>query len=412
MSISSLDDLLCRLFQKDDYSSMGSLGSQSEIYMSKTKVVKIVYLEESAAHIDFVKECACIKATSGPFVMPVYECGIYKNYGYISMPRGVDARDFRPTTEAEFASFMYQLLTSVMHIHERHVVHYDIKPHNVILLNGVKLADFGIAEFFPTMMKTVYPNKVTHGYRPPELARAMSKGHGYIEVSILEAKASDVWATFVTIIDTITSRGFVTILQRIGEDDEKFNMRLLDHIVRPWTLRRNMLTAEANRILSDEMIYRINEMGSLAFQEKWQKRGSAEDLRDVIYRESPVRMGPILNVKHYWDSMDKAIRLIDDMMLTDEEVVAAKVLFVLLMDVHRGNALFRECDLLATSYILASTHVELHDLEKAFGIGTSKKVHALVSYTNGNIIPKAFKKYLAYGMNEESILEALKEDMK
>ena len=43
---------------------------------------------------------------------------------------------------------MAELLAALQHAHERGVVHRDVKPGNIILLDdgGVKVADFGIAK--------------------------------------------------------------------------------------------------------------------------------------------------------------------------------------------------------------------------------------------------------------------------
>ena len=50
--------------------------------------------------------------------------------------------------EVDVAAWMVQLLLALKYLHERKVLHRDIKPQNVFLTgkNMVKLGDFGIAK--------------------------------------------------------------------------------------------------------------------------------------------------------------------------------------------------------------------------------------------------------------------------
>lgn len=410
-AVSSLDELLTRLFRNAPYERREFECKLSKIYMSDQFVVKIVTFEYNTNGADFVKECGYMRHAEGPFVMPLIECGHYKEYGYIKMARGkCNALDYVPQSEGDFVSFVYQLYTAVIHLHRKRIVHYDIKPKNIVLMNGLRLIDFGISEFFPTHSKSVYAHKVTYPYRSPEICDAIANNYSEMEVSFEEASSADVWAAFTTILSIICEETYVKI-PRYGNDDMEFNVHLKKHIVRPWTLKRHHLTRHASGILSDAMIHRLNEMATLSLQSDWRSRGTAEDVRDIIYRVPPVRMGPILNVRYYWDSMGKAMSRFTNPLLCKYEETAAKVLYVLLMDMYRGNAIFTEADLMATAYVLASTTATREDIEYAFGPGTYNKVLSLTTYTNGHIIPRRYNDYnLKDG--EEAILARLTEDMK
>ena len=52
-------------------------------------------------------------------------------------------------SEEEASAFIKQILEGVKHLHEHHIVHLDLKPENIMLLDRnstkIKLIDFGLA---------------------------------------------------------------------------------------------------------------------------------------------------------------------------------------------------------------------------------------------------------------------------
>lgn len=69
-------------------------------------------------------------------------------------------------------SLNYQMLDSLAYLHDRSILHRDLKGSN-ILLDGkgvLKLADFGLARFYSKRKRDDYTNRViTLWYRSPEL---------------------------------------------------------------------------------------------------------------------------------------------------------------------------------------------------------------------------------------------------
>ncbi|XP_077972047.1 uncharacterized protein LOC144427161 [Styela clava] len=77
---------------------------------------------------------------------------------------------FYPELALDFAK---QLFAEIEYIHDKHVVHNDLKSDNVFLSldqEVIKIGDFGISEVIESKTQTVYTRKGlgTDGYRPPE----------------------------------------------------------------------------------------------------------------------------------------------------------------------------------------------------------------------------------------------------
>lgn len=75
-------------------------------------------------------------------------------------------------TAAQVQSFMRQLLAGIDHIHQRCVLHRDLKPQNLLISNNdrtLKIADFGLARSFAIPVRKYTNAVVTLWYRPPDV---------------------------------------------------------------------------------------------------------------------------------------------------------------------------------------------------------------------------------------------------
>jgi serine/threonine-protein kinase len=103
----------------------------------------------------FRREAQAAGRLAHPGIVGVYEYGedAAADATFIAMElvRGRDLKSLfdsgKRFTLAETGRLMAELLAALQHAHERGVVHRDVKPGNIILLDdgGVKVADFGIA---------------------------------------------------------------------------------------------------------------------------------------------------------------------------------------------------------------------------------------------------------------------------
>jgi len=75
-------------------------------------------------------------------------------------------------SDAQLKSLCQQMLAGLSYLHQKGVIHRDIKGSNILVNSRgeLKLADFGLARFYQKRRQSDYTNRViTLWYRPPEL---------------------------------------------------------------------------------------------------------------------------------------------------------------------------------------------------------------------------------------------------
>jgi serine/threonine-protein kinase len=105
-----------------------------------------------------------------PFVLRFVPLPAHKRRSYVvteyvpGRPLSEHMAGRLPLPEAEALAITSQVCAAVEHVHERGVVHYDVKPANVILCpdGGVRLIDFGLAHELAT-------SRFALGGRPPAI---------------------------------------------------------------------------------------------------------------------------------------------------------------------------------------------------------------------------------------------------
>ncbi|KAK9474035.1 kinase-like domain-containing protein, partial [Dipodascopsis tothii] len=76
-----------------------------------------------------------------------------------------------PFLQSEVKTLLLQLLSATAHMHERWILHRDLKTSNLLMNNRgqIKVADFGLARYFTEPLPPLTQLVVTLWYRAPEL---------------------------------------------------------------------------------------------------------------------------------------------------------------------------------------------------------------------------------------------------
>lgn len=149
----------------------------------RTVAVKILK-EEFLANEEFIRrfknESKAIAVLSHPNIVKVYDVNYGDKIQYIVMEcvDGITLEEYirqqGVINYKEAVFFVTQILRALQHAHDKGIVHRDIKPQNIMLLeNGaIKVTDFGIARFSGSDTRTMTDSTIgSVHYISPEQAR-------------------------------------------------------------------------------------------------------------------------------------------------------------------------------------------------------------------------------------------------
>uniref|UniRef100_A0A5B6YQB9 mitogen-activated protein kinase kinase kinase n=1 Tax=Davidia involucrata TaxID=16924 RepID=A0A5B6YQB9_DAVIN len=99
--------------------------------------------------------------------------------------------------DSQVSAYTRQILHGLKYLHERNVVHRDIKCANILVdaSGSVKLADFGLAK--ATKLNDVKSCKGTAFWMAPEVVNRRNQGYGL---------AADIWSLGCTVLEMLTRR--------------------------------------------------------------------------------------------------------------------------------------------------------------------------------------------------------------
>ncbi|XP_052298395.1 auxin response factor 1-like isoform X3 [Citrus sinensis] len=100
-------------------------------------------------------------------------------------------------SDSQVSSYTRQILNGLVYLHERNVVHRDIKCANILVdaSGSVKLADFGLAK--ATTMNDLKSCKGTPFWMAPEVVNSKNDGYGL---------TADIWSLGCTVLEMLTRR--------------------------------------------------------------------------------------------------------------------------------------------------------------------------------------------------------------
>ena len=185
-------------------------GGMADVYLAKDVVtdknVALKFLKDKSLNNDFEyeqfkNEARFLGTFNHPHIMKIYNVGTYNGTPFTSfellkgktLKEVLDNRSKLSYDEA--VDYMLQILDAVNNMHEKEVLHNDLKPDNIFVLSdgNIKICDFGIA---------------THAFE-----RESKDLHGtikYLAPEVLQSRKysyqSDIYSLGVVLYEFLTGR--------------------------------------------------------------------------------------------------------------------------------------------------------------------------------------------------------------
>ncbi|MEO7118152.1 MAG: serine/threonine-protein kinase, partial [Candidatus Limnocylindrales bacterium] len=168
-------------------------GGMSTVYRARDerlgrdvalKVLSAELSDDGLFRERFERESRLAASISHPNILPIFDAGTWQGYLYISMllvegPDVAQLLEAGPLEPARANSIVQQVAAALDAAHAKSLVHRDVKPGNILLLEGAGprgadhayLADFGLTRHAASTTRLTRPDLVlgTVGYIAPEL---------------------------------------------------------------------------------------------------------------------------------------------------------------------------------------------------------------------------------------------------
>jgi NIMA (never in mitosis gene a)-related kinase len=97
--------------------------------------------------------------------------------------------------EDDILNFFVQICLALKHIHDRKILHRDIKPDNIFLMASkiIKLGDFGVAKVLSNTLACAETQTGTPYYTSPEICLGKRYNH-----------KTDVWSLGCVLFEMVT----------------------------------------------------------------------------------------------------------------------------------------------------------------------------------------------------------------
>lgn len=163
-------------------------GGMAQVYLARdvrlgrevaVKVLDRRLADRSGFRDRFLREARVAAALDHPNIVPLYDFGEENGVLYLVMPyvSGGSLQDQltrTPLAMSEVVNYGSQLTDALAYAHQRHLVHRDVKPANILIhADGrLMLSDFGLAKILDSGMQSAaarnHPDAGTPEYMAPE----------------------------------------------------------------------------------------------------------------------------------------------------------------------------------------------------------------------------------------------------
>ena len=202
-----------RLGGRYDIKELIGVGGMANVYKAidiiedrivAVKILKDEYLTNDEFLRRFRNESKAIAVLSHPNIVKIYDVSLGDGIQYLVMEYvdGLTLKEYIDQQHVlrwkEAVHFTVQILRALQHAHDKGIVHRDIKPHNIMLLQDgtIKVMDFGIARFARDDGRTVTDKAIgSVHYISPEQARG----------DVTDEK-SDIYSVGVMLFEMLTGK--------------------------------------------------------------------------------------------------------------------------------------------------------------------------------------------------------------
>ncbi len=178
-----------RLDDRYEIRELIGIGGMADVYKAydlaenkevAVKILKEEYLTNEDFKRRFRNESKAIAVLSHPNIVKIFDVSFGDRVQFIVMEYvdGITLKEYieqqKVVTWKEAVHFTVQILRALQHAHDNGIVHRDVKPQNVMLLQDgtVKVMDFGIARFARDNGRTISEKAIgSVHYISPEQAR-------------------------------------------------------------------------------------------------------------------------------------------------------------------------------------------------------------------------------------------------
>ncbi len=188
-------------------------GGMANVYLARDmilerevamKVLRFDFSNDDEFIKRFRREAQSTTSLAHPNIVSIYDVGEEDGIYYIVMEyvEGQTLKQyiqqFSPVNPRRAVHIMTQIVSAIQHAHDNHIIHRDIKPHNILIDHegNVKVTDFGIATALSSTTIT-QTNSVLGSvhYLSPEQARGG-----------LANKKSDIYSIGIVLFELLTGR--------------------------------------------------------------------------------------------------------------------------------------------------------------------------------------------------------------
>ncbi|MDR5658317.1 Stk1 family PASTA domain-containing Ser/Thr kinase [Serpentinicella sp. ANB-PHB4] len=257
------------------------------------KILRPEFTNDKEAVAKFKRESQAVASLSHPNIVNLYDVGQDEDTYYLVMEY-LDGKTLKehiletaPLDKDTIINYTTQIANALKHAHENHVIHRDIKPHNILITKDdrIKVTDFGIAIAATSSTLTNVGNVIgSVHYFSPEQARG-----GYVD------ERSDLYSLGIVMYEMATGKlpfeaeNAVSVALKQTQDEPKIPTEINPNI--PKSIENIIL-----KLMEKEQIKRFQSINELMVSLKGIKYtlNFPEDETENNLNDSPTQVMPIV----------------------------------------------------------------------------------------------------------------------